>query len=136
MAGSHVSLIVMPIVIAVVLAFWISLVYYATAHPRWKHHARRPRTDAAGGVFEATHGGRQLMPIWGEPGAIPQPRPAAAGESYQAADAQAADAQAADAQAVEQERAASAAGVSAGATASGSRPPTESGPTGSGWPRE
>ena len=35
MSGSHVAVIVMPIVIAICLAFWISLVYYATAHPKW-----------------------------------------------------------------------------------------------------
>jgi hypothetical protein len=114
MSGSHVSLIVMPIVIALALAFWISLVYYASFHPRWKHHAGPRRTDAAGGVFEATHGGRQLMPIWGEPGdAVPPPREAAAAESYQAADAQS----------TEEAGAAAAAGTRAGATASGSRRP-------------
>jgi hypothetical protein len=114
MSGSHVSLIVMPIVIALALAFWISLVYYASFHPRWKHHGRAPKTDAAGGVFEATHGGRQLMPIWGEPGdAIPPPRQAATAEGYQAANAQAR----------EEAHAATSTGASAGATASGSRPP-------------
>jgi hypothetical protein len=125
MSGSHLSLIVMPIVIALALAFWISLVYYATAHPQWKHHGRPPRTDAAGGVFEATHSARQLMPLWGEPGdAIPQPRPAVGTETYQAADAEAAD------------QAHAATSVGAGASATGSRPAGESGPVGSGWPRE
>ena len=92
MSGSHVSLIVMPIVIALALAFWIGLVYYAATHPAWKHHSRPPRTEVAGGAFEANAGGRQLAPIWGEPPApVPNPRLAAADESYQAADAQAAD---------------------------------------------
>jgi hypothetical protein len=123
MAGSHVSLIVMPIVIAASLVFWLSLVLYASTRPRWRHHGRAPRTDAAGGVFEATRGGRQLMPIWdGSP--IPSPREAAASESYQAAAAQTA----------EEAHASTAVGPSASAT--GSRPPTESGPTGSGWPPE
>jgi hypothetical protein len=125
MAGSHTSLIVMPIVIAISLAFWISLVLYASTRPRWKHHGRAPRTDAAGGAFAAIRGGRQLMPIWdGSP--IPSPREAAASESYQAAGAQTA------------EEAHASTGVRAGASASatGSRPPTESGPTGSGWPPE
>jgi hypothetical protein len=129
MAGTHLSLIVMPIVIALALAFWISLVYYASTHPQWKHHTRPPRTDAAGGVFEATHGGRQLMPIWGEPAdAIPHPRPAASSESYQAAHAQAAD----------DSHAATSVGAGASATGSptGSRPAGESGPAGSGWPPE
>lgn len=78
----------MPIVIAIALATWLSLVYYASFHPRWKHHARPPRSDAAGGVFEATHGGRQLMPLWGEPPHdVPGPRPASASETYQPGDA-------------------------------------------------
>jgi hypothetical protein len=133
MAGSHISLIVMPIVIAAALTFWISLVYRASFHPRWKHHSRPPRTEVAGGAFEATHSGRQLEPLWGEPvEAIPPPREAATTEAYRAADAQAA----------QPERAAgpvgAGAGARAGATATGSRPrqESESGPTGSGWPPE
>jgi hypothetical protein len=131
MAGSHVAVIVMPIVIALALAFWISLVYYASFHPRWKHQHRPPRTEVAGGAFEATHSGRQLAPLWGEPvEAIPQPREAVTAESYRAADAKTA----------EQQRSASTAGAGAGAragaTATGSPPPTESGPSGAGWPRE
>ena len=131
MAGSHVAVIVMPIVIALALAFWISLVYYASFHPHWKHQHRPPRTEVAGGAFEATHSGRQLEPLWGEPvEAIPQPREAVGAESYRAADAQTA----------ERQRTASTAGAGAGAragaTATGSRPPTESGPTGAGWPPE
>jgi hypothetical protein len=141
MAGSQLSLIVMPIVIALALTFWISLVYRASFNPLWRHHARPRRTEVAGGVFEARHGARQLEPLWAEPvEEIPQPREAAHAESYRAADALTA----------EQEPAAS--GVAAGATAvragarsgatatgsraTGSRPPTESGPTGSGWPPE
>jgi hypothetical protein len=138
MAGSHISLIVMPIVIAGALTFWITLVYRASFHPLWKHHARKRRTEVAGGVFEATHSGRQLEPLWAEPvEAIPPPREAAYSESYTAAGAQTSD----------QERAAGTVGAGAGAraragatatgaTATGSRPPTESGPTGSGWPPE
>jgi hypothetical protein len=133
MAGSHVAVIVMPIVIALALAFWISLVYYASFHPRWKHQHRPPRTEVAGGAFEATHSGRQLEPLWGEPvEGIPAPREAATAETYHAAHARTAD----------QERAASTVGGGSGAqagtgdTAVGAPPPTESGPTGAGWPRE
>lgn len=131
MAGSHVAVIVMPIVIALALAFWISLVYYASFHPRWKHQHRAPRTEVAGGAFEATHSGRQLVPLWGEPvEGIPSQREAAAAETYHAAHAQTS----------EQESEGSAVGAGArpatGATATGSRPPTESGPSGAGWPPE
>ena len=129
MAGSHLSVIVMPIVIALALTFWISLVLYASTHPGWRHHGRRPRTDAAGGVFEATHGARQLMPHWGEAAdAIPPPRPATAAESYHPAGAQTAE------QEAPATGAGAGAGVRAGASASGSRQSSESGPGGSGWP--
>jgi hypothetical protein len=133
MAGSHVAVIVMPIVIALALAFWISLVYYASFHPHWKHQHRPPRTEVAGGAFEATHSGRQLEPLWGEPvEGIPAPREAATAETYHAAHARTAG----------QERADSIVGAGPGAqagtgeTAVGSPPPTESGPSGAGWPRE
>ncbi len=76
MSGSHLSLIVMPIVIAFVLAFWISAVFYANAHPR-KPHPHRVRTDVAGGTFQAVEGGRQLMPIPERPVDVPAPRSAA-----------------------------------------------------------
>jgi len=156
MAGSHISLIVMPIVIALALTFWVSLVYRASFNPLWRHHARRRRTEVAGGVFEARHSARQLEPLWGEPvEEIPQPREAAHAESYRAADAQTAEQEpgASGVAGVASAESAGAAGPGAvgasaasagarsGATATasratGSRPPTESGPTGSGWPPE
>src|SRR5271165_4244423 len=80
MSGSHLSLIVMPIVFALVLAFWISVVFYANAHPR-KPHPYRARTDVAGGTFQAIEGGRQLMPIPERPVDVPEPR-SAAEETY------------------------------------------------------
>ena len=80
MSGSHLSLIVMPIVIAIVLAGWISAVFYANAHPR-KPHAYRARSDVAGGTFRAVEGGRQLMPIPERPVDVPAPR-SAADETY------------------------------------------------------
>lgn len=70
----------MPIVIALVLAGWISAVFYANAHPR-KPHAHRARNDVAGGTFQAVEGGRQLMPIPERPVDVPAPRSAAA-ETY------------------------------------------------------
>jgi len=128
----------MPIVIALALTFWISAVYWASFHPRWKHQHRAPRAEVEGGAFEATHSGRQLEPLWGEPvEGIPSPREAAGVETYHAAGAQTADQQAAD-----QERATSTVGAGpgrrtgTGATATAKLPPTESGPTGSGWPPE
>jgi hypothetical protein len=76
MSGSHLSLIVMPIVIALCLAGWIAAVFYANAHPR-RPHQSRSRTDVAGGTFQAVEGGRQLMPIPERPVDVPAPRSAA-----------------------------------------------------------
>ncbi|MGO8961201.1 MAG: hypothetical protein ACLQFR_28100 [Streptosporangiaceae bacterium] len=72
------SLIVMPIVIAIVLATWIAAVFYANAHPR-KPHAYHARTDVSGGTFQAVEGGRQLMPIPERPVDVPAQRAAAEG---------------------------------------------------------
>lgn len=58
-------MIVMPIVIAIALFGWLGAVMWAGFHPRWKHHAQGPRTEVAGGAFQAVEGGRQLMPIPG-----------------------------------------------------------------------
>jgi hypothetical protein len=75
MSGSHLSVIVMPIVIAISLVTWISAVFYANAHPR-KSHPYRSRTDVAGGTFQAVEGGRQLMPIPERPVDVPAQRSA------------------------------------------------------------
>jgi hypothetical protein len=88
MSGSITSLFVMPIVIAAALTFWISIVLYAHRHPTWKHHPSPPRSEVAGGAFQAVDGGRQLEPIPGEPvhEMIPTQRAAAAEESYETSD--------------------------------------------------
>jgi len=75
MSGSHLSLIVMPIVIAIALAGWIGAVLWAERHPHYKHQRSAPRTEVAGGAFRALEGGRQLMPI---PGDRPAPEAAMA----------------------------------------------------------
>ena len=87
MSGPLISLFVMPIVIAASLTFWISIVLYAHRHPAWKHHCTPPRSEVAGGVFEAVDGGRQLEPIPGEsPHEVPRPRGPAAEEVYETSD--------------------------------------------------
>jgi len=84
MSGSHLSLIVMPIVIAIALFSWLFAVLWASSHPRLKHHERPPRTEVAGGTFRAVEGGRQLMPIpEHRPAPVPGPRTAASAENYQ-----------------------------------------------------
>ena len=37
MSGSAADIIAIPIVTTIALAVWLILVYYAAAHPRWKH---------------------------------------------------------------------------------------------------
>jgi hypothetical protein len=85
MSGPLISLFIMPIVIAAALTFWISIVLYAHRHPAWKHHPPPPRTEVAGGAFQAVDGGRQLEPIPGESvhELIPAQRGPAAEESYE-----------------------------------------------------
>jgi hypothetical protein len=60
--------IVVPIVVAVALAAWIIMVYRAEKHPGFSGRARRggPRREVTGGSFRGT-GGRQLMPLPGQP---------------------------------------------------------------------
>jgi hypothetical protein len=83
MSGSHASLIVMPIVIAIALFSWIALVLWANAHPERGRHRVDMKTEVRGGAFEAVEGGRQLMPIpQDRPYGVPAPRRAATGESY------------------------------------------------------
>jgi hypothetical protein len=36
MTGSHAAQIVIPIIALILLAFWLSLIYYADAHPYWR----------------------------------------------------------------------------------------------------
>lgn len=84
MSGSHISLIVMPIVIAVALFSWLFAVLWASSHPKLKHHEPPPETEVAGGAFRAVEGGRQLMPIpEHRPAGVPGPRTAASTESYE-----------------------------------------------------
>jgi hypothetical protein len=53
----------MPIVIALGLITWLSLVLYAANHPSVKRSGAPLRNEVAGGAFDAVEGGRQLMPI-------------------------------------------------------------------------
>lgn len=86
MSNNVLAAIFTPIVVAILLAGWIIAVIYADKHPGWKYHGPPPRSDVAGGAFEATDGGRQLMPLWGEPPHdIPAQRAAAGDESHETA---------------------------------------------------
>ncbi len=60
MSGSIWAIIFIPVVVAIVLAVWISVVYYANRHPQ-SGHPEKPRHKVTGGRFRA-RGGRQVMP--------------------------------------------------------------------------
>jgi len=74
MTGSVLAAVVIPIVTVVVLFIWVGAVLYADAHPRYKHQSSLPRTEVAGGAFQALDGGRQLMPILGSSNTFPDGR--------------------------------------------------------------
>ena len=81
MTGGVTADIVLPIVIAVALATWLSLLFYANAHPSRGRHSIDLPTEVRGGEFMAVEGGRQLMPIPEHRPTVPGQRSAAA-ETY------------------------------------------------------
>ncbi len=71
MSKTELAAIIIPVVVAVALAVWITMVYRADKHPGPPTRARgsKPRREVIGGSFRGT-GGRQLMPLPNrEPGA-------------------------------------------------------------------
>ena len=86
MGGSIAAIITIPIIAFLAVLGWVTLVLYGDRHGTWKHRGQPPRAGVAGGCFDATDGGRQLMPIPGQaPREIPVPRLAAPQESYETA---------------------------------------------------
>src|SRR5215468_5228709 len=83
MTGGVTADIVLPIVIAVALASWLSLLFYANAHPHRGRYSTDLPTEVRGGSFQAVEGGRQLMPIPEHRPAVPGQRQPAAAETYQ-----------------------------------------------------
>lgn len=49
MTGSMLALIITPIVTVIVLAAWLIMVFYADAHPAWRHKAASERDSGEGG---------------------------------------------------------------------------------------
>lgn len=82
MTGGVTADIVLPIVIAVALTTWLSLLFYANAHPGRGVHSSDLPTEVRGGSFQAVEGGRQLMPIPEHRPAVPGQRPVAASDTY------------------------------------------------------
>jgi hypothetical protein len=85
MTGGVTADIVLPIVIAVALTTWLSLLFYANAHPSRGRYSSDLPTEVRGGSFQAVEGGRQLMPIPEHRPAVPGQRQVAASETYQGA---------------------------------------------------
>jgi len=109
MGGSIAAIVTIPIIALLAVLGWVSLVLYGDRHGAWKHKGQPPRSEVAGGCFQAADGGRQLMPIPGQPAPhIPLPRLAAPQEGYETAgveQAHSASSQQAAPQAEERERA-------------------------------
>jgi hypothetical protein len=97
--GSTAAIITLPIVIALSLITWLSLVFYANAHPHRGRYSQDMHGEVRGGSFQAVEGGRQLMPIPEHRPAVPGQRPAAASETYRVPTASGATATATSAEA-------------------------------------
>jgi hypothetical protein len=82
MTGNGLTDIVLPIVIAICLVTWLSMVFWANAHPTRGRYSTDLRSEVRGGSFQAMEGGRQLMPIPEHRPAVPGQRAAAASETY------------------------------------------------------
>ena len=82
MTGNGLTDIVLPIVIAICLVTWLSMVFWANAHPHRGRYSTDLRSEVRGGSFQAVKGGRQLMPIPGHLPAVPGQRTAAGSETY------------------------------------------------------
>ncbi len=57
MDGSSLSLIVIPIVVAISLGVWVAMVLYADSHPQWGRHSLVPGRQSSG---PATMTGQRL----------------------------------------------------------------------------
>jgi hypothetical protein len=64
MSNTVLAEIFVPIVVAVALAVWITMVYRADKNPGYSRSRRgsKPRREVTGGSFRGA-GGRQLMPL-------------------------------------------------------------------------
>lgn len=60
-------LAIMAVALAATLAVWITLVFRADKSNGGRQQENSPHREVVGGTFEATHGGRQVMPDPTEP---------------------------------------------------------------------
>jgi hypothetical protein len=72
---------IMAAAFTIAMAAWLLLVFRADRHPGGTPHESMPRREVIGGEFQASEGGRQLMPRPGDPPHLDVPaqaeRPAA-----------------------------------------------------------
>jgi hypothetical protein len=67
MSNTALAAIVVPIIVALSLAAWITMVYRADRHPAYvRSRGTEPRREVTGGSFRG-RGGRQVMPLPGHP---------------------------------------------------------------------
>jgi hypothetical protein len=72
-------LIIMGLAFALAMTLWLGLVFYAGRHPGGKATEHKLRGEVTGTIFEASEGGRQVMPDRSArpaspAGAVPGPR--------------------------------------------------------------
>jgi hypothetical protein len=67
MSNADLAAIIVPIVVALALAAWMTMVYRADRHPGFAGSRRdsQPRREVSGGSFRGA-GGRQVMPLPGQ----------------------------------------------------------------------
>jgi len=58
---------IMAVAFVLAMGIWLLLLFNADRHPAHKPQESLPHREVIGGEFEASEGGRQLMPIPGQP---------------------------------------------------------------------
>ncbi len=62
---------IMAVAFVLAMGIWLLLLFNADRHPARKPQESLPHREVIGGEFEASEGGRQLMPIPGQPTSTP-----------------------------------------------------------------
>jgi hypothetical protein len=85
MTGSSLVSVIVPIVAVLAMAVWLGLVFYASAHPRWKRYdvLAGPATGAASGTpgAPALPAQRDLAAVTGRASGAAEGAPARAGQA-------------------------------------------------------
>ena len=85
MTGSSLVPVIVPIVAVLAMAVWLGLVFYASAHPRWKRYnvlaESAPGAVSAGPGAPALPAQRDLAAVTGRESGAEEGAPAQAGEA-------------------------------------------------------